>query len=114
MNIERLINELAKNIAKTMMNKKEEGSEKINLNNIGSGNILQIILKRLINDGDYNKAENILFEGITKNNSLEIYQIAIDFYNILLEKSDEELEKGNFTREEIYQGIEDVKSIYRK
>ncbi|WP_055668752.1 DUF6483 family protein [Desnuesiella massiliensis] len=114
MNIEKLINDLAKNIAKTVLNKKEESIEKINLSNIGSGDILRIILKRLVNDGDYNKAENILFEAINKNNTEEIYQIAFDFYNTLLEKSDEELEKGNFTSEEIYQGIEDIKSIYFK
>lgn len=109
MNIEKLINELAKGVAKTVLNKEEESSEQVNLNDIGSGDILQIILKRLVNDGEYNKAENMLFQTINKNNSQEIYQIAVNFYNLLLEKSDEELEKGNFTREEIYQGLQDIK-----
>jgi hypothetical protein len=114
MNIERLLNELAKNITKTVLNKEDESSEKINLNDIGSGNILQIMLKRFVHDGEYNKAENILFEEINKNKSGDIYQIAIDFYNSLLEKSDEKLEEGNFTREEIYQGLEDIKNMYGK
>lgn len=112
MNIEKLINELARNITKTALNKEEESSEQINLNDIGSGDILQIILKRLANDGEYNKAENILFEAIRKNNTREIYQVAINFYSLLLEKSDEELVKGNFSREEVYQGLEDIKIIY--
>jgi hypothetical protein len=112
MNIEKLINELAKGFAKTVLNKEEESIEQINLNDIGSGDILQIILKRLVNDGEYNKAENMLFKTINKNSSQEIYQIAVNFYNLLLEKSDEELEKGNFTREEIYQGLQDIKKIY--
>lgn len=112
MNIENLIKELSKNVAKTVLHKKEESSEKINLGDIGSDDILEIILKRLVNDGDYNKAENILFEEISKNNSPEIYQIALDFYSSLLEKSDEELEKGKFTREEVYQGLQDLKNIY--
>lgn len=114
MNIEKLISDLAKNIAKTVLNKKEQSSEDINLDDIGSGDILQIILKRLVNDGEYNKAEDMLFKEINKNNSEEIYQIAVNFYNVLLEKSDEELEKANFTRKEIYQGLQDIKNIYKK
>jgi hypothetical protein len=112
MNIEKLIKELAKSIAKTVLHKQEESSEKINLNDIGSARILQIMLRRLVHGGDYNKAENMLFEEISKNNSQEIYEIGIDFYNLLLEKSDEELKEANFTREEIYQGIEDLKVYY--
>lgn len=114
MNIERLINELAKNITKTVLNKEDESSQKINLNDVGSGDILQIILNRLINDGDFNRVENILFDTINKNNSQEIYQIAINFYNLLLEKNDAELMNGNFTREEIYQGLQDIKKLYGK
>jgi hypothetical protein len=114
MNIERLINELAKNITKTVLNKEDESSQKINLNDVGSGDILQIILNRHVNDGDYNKAENILFDTINKNDSQEIYQIAINFYNLLLEKNDAELKNGNFTKEEIYQGLHDIKRLYGK
>lgn len=109
MNIEKLINEFAKNLSKTVLNKEEESNEQINLNDIGFDDILQIILKRLTNDGEYNKAENILFEELGKNHSQEIYQVAVNFYNLLLEKSDEELEKGNFSRKEVYQGLEDIK-----
>jgi hypothetical protein len=114
MNIEKLINELAKNAVKTVLNKEDESSETINLNDIGSGDILKIILKRLVYAGEYNNAENILFQEINKNSTQEIYQIALDFYDLLLEKSDEELLERNFTREEIYQGLEDIRNIYRK
>jgi hypothetical protein len=90
----------------------DENSEDINLNDIGSGDVLRIILKRLVNDGEYNKAENILFEELNKNKSQVIYEIAINFYNILLEKSDEELEKGDFSKEEVYQGLQDIKRMF--
>lgn len=46
-----------------------------------------------------------------KNNSPEIYEIAFDFYNSLLKKSDEELLKNNFSREEVYQGFRDMKKL---
>lgn len=109
MNLEELIKGLAKSIAKTIM-KKQESSERINLNDIDSTDILKIILKRLVYAGEYNKAENILFEEINRNSSKDIYEIALDFYNLLLEKSDKELEEGNFSREEIYQGLQDLKN----
>ncbi len=114
MNIEKLIKELAQNVMKTMLNKEDKSSDKINLDQISSTDILKIVLKRLVYDGEFNKAENILFEEINKNKSQETYQIALDFYNLLLEKSDEELQEENFTREEIYQGLEDIKNIYER
>jgi hypothetical protein len=114
MNIERLINELAKGVAKTVLKKEEESGDKINLKDMGSGDILQIILKCLVKDRAYNKAENFLFKEIIKNKSEENYQIALSFYNLLLEKNDKELEEGNFSREEIYQGLQDIKIMYKK
>lgn len=113
MNIEKLINELGKSIAKTALHKKEDNRGNLNLNEIGSSNVIQIILKHLINKGEFNEAENMLFEEINKDNSKELYYIAIDFYNLLLEKSDDELEKANFTREEIVQGLQDIKKLYK-
>jgi hypothetical protein len=114
MNIEKLIRELAKNVGKTVLNKQEASAEQIALDNIGSTDILKIILKRLVKDGQYNSAENVIFEAISKNNSQEVYEVAISFYNQLLEKSDKELEDRNFSREEVYQGLEDLENISSK
>jgi hypothetical protein len=111
MNLERLLIDIGKVGAKVLFNKKEKGSEKVNINKIGSTGILQMLLNRLVSEGNYNKAENILFNELNKNNSYEVCQIAVDFYNSLLEKTDEELCRGNFSREEIYRGLEDIKKI---
>jgi hypothetical protein len=98
----------------------DENEEDINLEDIGSSDILKIMLKRLVNDGEYNKAENMLYEeidkyeGIDKDKSQVIYEIGINFYNTLLKKSDEELEKGDFSRKEIHQGLQDIKNIFEK
>lgn len=86
MNIEKLISELSKNIGKTIIHKKEDSSEVINLDNCDYTNMLWIILKGLVYKKEYNKVENILFEEINVNKSLDIYNIAIDFYSLLLEK----------------------------
>lgn len=111
MNIEKLIRDFGKNIAKAALNKKESSEQTI-LDCIGSSDIIKIILNRLVNDGEYNKAENMLFEVIEKDKSQELYNVAVDFYNLLLEKNDEELERGGFSRKEVYQGLKDIKRKY--
>ncbi|MCI5726465.1 MAG: DUF6483 family protein [Clostridium sp.] len=52
--------------------------------------------------GYYDKAEDMLFSILKKtSNNKEVIDLGINFYNALLEKSDEELERGNLPREEI-------------
>ncbi|WP_422723883.1 DUF6483 family protein [Hathewaya limosa] len=34
--------------------------------------------------------------------------MTFQFYNSLLDKSDEDLEKSNFTRKEVYDGLKDL------
>lgn len=114
MNLETLFKDSGKIGAKFFLNKEEKSSVKINVNQMGPGDILKIMLKRFINDGEYNKAENMLFDEISKNNSQDTHEIALDFYDMLLEKSDEQLKEGGFTREEIYQGLEDLKKYRNK
>ena len=97
--------------AKILLNKEEKSSVKIELDQMSRTDIIPILLKRLVYEGEYNKAENIIFDELNKNNSHEMYLVAVDFYNLLLEKSDEELANGNFSRNEIYQGLQDIKKF---
>ncbi len=108
MNIEKLIEEFGKTLGKTIFNKKEESSKKININQMSSTEIFKIILNKLFYEGNYDKAEDLIFEELEKNDSPEVYEIAVEFYNALLKKSDEELNEGNFARDEIYQGLDDI------
>lgn len=111
MDIEKIIRDMAKIGAKVLFNKEAASVDNIDITKISSEDMTTIILKRLVYEGDYNKAENILFEELIKNNSPEMQQVANKFYNSLLEKSDEELYNNNFSRKEIYHGLEDVKKI---
>ena len=86
----------------------------VNLEDTGSSEILRIILKSLIVKKEYNKAENILFEEIEKNKSEANYKVAVDFYEELLDKSDEELIENNFSKEEVLQGLKDLKLLFDK
>lgn len=53
----------------------------------------------------------MIFDELEKNNSSEVYEIAIEFYDSLLKKTDEELNKTNFSREEIYKELEDIQKF---
>lgn len=113
--IERLIDDFGKGMSKILFNKeKDKDGEKVDLENLDSNDTLLMLLKRLIYKGEYNKAEDLLFKELEKSKSNEIYNIGVKFYNLMLERSDEELEKGDFSRDEIYRGLEDMKMITDK
>lgn len=113
-NIEELINELVKNTGKSLLQKEEDNNEIINLDEVDSSDYIWILLKSPVLKHEYNKAENILFEEIKKNKSEKIYKIALDFYDLLMDQSDDKLKNGNFSREEIFQGLKDVNIIFNK
>lgn len=108
MNLEELFKNLGKAGAKLLLNKEEKKSEVINLDQISSSDILPGVLKRLVNEGEYNRAEDVLFKEWSEDSSEGMYNIAVDFYALLLGKTDEELRRGNFSREEIQQGLSEI------
>jgi hypothetical protein len=56
--------------------------------------------------GFYDKAENTLYDLLQANmSSSQIHAQGRDFYQRLLAKSDEDLQAGNFSREEAYEGL---------
>lgn len=111
MDIEKALKSIGEMGAKVLFNKKEKDSAKINFEQMNSTDIFKVMYNNLYNKGQYNEAENLIFQELEKNNSPELFEIAADFYNSLLVKSDEELLKSNFSRDEIYQGLEDIKKI---
>ena len=114
MNIEKLINELARNFGKSLVKKEDDDMQVMNLEDTGSSEILRIILKSLLVKKEYNKAENILFEEIEKNKTEANYKVAVDFYEELLAKTDKELIENNFSREEVLQGLRDLELLFKK
>ncbi|AVQ39180.1 hypothetical protein C7M56_10990 [Clostridium botulinum] len=104
MSIKKSIDDLGKLFGKTIL----ENDKNIDTERIGSTDLFKIILNKLFYEGNYDKAEDLIFEELEKNDSPEVYEIAVEFYNALLKKSDEELNEGNFARDEIYQGLDDI------
>ena len=72
-------------------------------------------LKKMIDAGNINEAEELLFD-LLENEPWEDKQkaaLALSFYDHLNEKEDAFLEKANFSREEIIEGLEDaMKTIH--
>lgn len=111
MDITKLIEELGKSLGKIIVNKKEDFSEKINIDQMNSIDIFKILLNKYYHEGNYDKAENLIFDTLESNKSFEIYELGIEFYNSILEKDDSELIKGNLPRGEIYQGLKDIQKF---
>ena len=67
-------------------------------------------LKKRIDAGNINEAEELLFD-LLENEPWEENQkaaLALSFYDHVNEKEDAFLEKANFSREEIIEGLEDA------
>ncbi|MEG1002349.1 DUF6483 family protein [Clostridium sp.] len=79
--------------------------------NLHSSDLFHILLKRFYHEGNYNKAEDLIFEELSNNPSREKYLVAVGFYNLLLEKDDSELIKSDFSREEVLRGLDDIKKF---
>lgn len=76
------------------------------------GDLLYSKLKQLLGDGNINAAENLLFEELEKNPTNENLQVAFRFYDDLQKLSDEQLEKSDFSREEILDGLRCIEKNY--
>jgi len=75
-----------------------------------SDTVKQRLFKYYEHSGNFSKAEDILFELID-NNSDEIFANALSFYERLKLKSDDELQSGNFSRDEVEDGLEEIQNL---
>lgn len=66
----------------------------------------------MVDDGEINLAENLLFEKIQENPSCDMLELGLDFYVYLNSKSDNFLEENNFSRQEISDGLEDLQKTF--
>lgn len=74
--------------------------------------LLCLTLRRMIDEGEINEAENLLYENIEHEARAEYLEIAIDFYDRLSKLSADRLDECDFSRAEIFEGLENVKKIY--
>lgn len=112
--IMRQVEMLCRFLAKLIFNKETTVYEVVidEEGNITEAGLLYLDLKTMIKAGKINEAENFLFDRIEATFDKEYLEIAIDFYSQLNNLSDKFLEKNDFSREEVTQGLSRVKQLY--
>lgn len=103
----RMIKELVRFLAKTLLNKETVVYELPEEEKFTHTDYLHKQLLILIGQGKINEAENLLFEELDIKNKRHI-ELALDFYERLNNLDEGFLEKANFTREEIEEGIKSI------
>lgn len=93
---------------------KSSSSEEVDLEEYyGSGeHSLRNTLQQMIDEGNINRAEDLLFEAIEREPSKGNFAVALAFYKTLSELEDEELEAHDFSRQEIFEGLDAIKAYY--
>ena len=80
---------------------------------ISEDDLLEIMVKKYVDQGNINEAENIIFEAIKIHKTKKSYEITLDFYKYINDYSDEKLQELNFSREEIVDGLNEIKNTFR-
>lgn len=83
------------------------------------GNVLEsgLLYKRLcamLEEGDANSAENLLFDEVEAHPDPAYLQVAVQFYADLQHWTDAALEAADFSRQEVLDGLAAVKALYEK
>lgn len=68
-------------------------------------------LTKMIDEGEINEAENQLFDLLDPNN-MEIFKMSLMFYYYMNDKDSDFLEKNNYTKTEITDGLRHVSTLY--
>ena len=74
--------------------------------------ILERQLKKLVEDGEICKAEDLLFASLEENSTPQKIVVGLNFYATLDKLDKNFLKEHNFTEEEISDGIKEIKKAY--
>lgn len=102
--IMRIINDLVRFLAKIFFNKDTVTYQLPDEENYTQTDYLHKQLLSMIRQGKINEAENLLFQYLDPDDK-KYLELALDFYERLNSLDDSFLEKSNFSREEIEQGL---------
>lgn len=109
--IMRQVEGVSSSIAQVMFNKERATYEIVLPGQQAENDLLYKQLMELLAKSKINEAENLLFEFIDVLDNDYYLQIALDFYFKLSEYDDEYLEACNFYREEIEEGLIQIKKL---
>lgn len=111
----RQIEMMAKFVANVVFGKKEsEVQYKIigeinDTDTLTPTDMLHLELMKMIKEGRYGEAEDVLFDNIVYTD--KYIELSTDFYQRLNSLSNEQLEAGGFSRDEVYDGYIEIMSL---
>ncbi|MEG0855305.1 MAG: DUF6483 family protein [Terrisporobacter sp.] len=103
----RMVNDLVKSIAHIILGKSEIEYALPDKNEYDKVDYLYVRLLEMSNNGHINEAENLLFDEINTSDMRQ-FEMAMSFYLHLNDFGDDFLEKNDFSREEISEGIKGI------
>ena len=111
----RQIEMMARFVANVVFGKKEGEVQYEIVGDISDSNTLthedmvHLELMKMIREGDIGTAKDVLFENMIYSD--KYIELATDFYQKLNSLTDEQLEAGNFSRDEVYNGYIEIMSL---
>lgn len=107
----RMIKDLTKSIAHLILGKSEIEYELPDESEYSRVDTLYVKLIELVNLGQINEAEDLLFDEINPSDMRQ-FEMAMSFYLYLNDFGDDYLEKNNYSRDEITEGIRSICKEY--
>ena len=107
----RMIKDLTKSIAHLILGKSEIEYELPEESEYSRVDTLYVKLIELVNMGQINEAEDLLFDEINPSDMRQ-FEMAMSFYLYLNDFGDDYLEKNNYSRDEIKEGIRSICKEY--
>lgn len=110
----RQIEIMVKYIAETVLgkNKKDYNITVESLYDTDNSGDDTIYLYQLVDNGEINLAENLLFDKIQEQKTVGLLETGLSFYIYINSKTDEFLEEHDFSRQEIIDGLNDLQKEY--
>ena len=111
----RQIEMMAKFVANVVFGKKESEVQYEIVGNIHETDsltptdLLHLELMKMIKEGRYGEVEDMLFDNIVYSD--KYIELATDFYQRLNDLSNEQLETGGFSRDEVYDGYIEIMQL---
>jgi len=108
----RQISDFSHALGKVLFNKSVPSEEIVNPDgSISEEAMNKAILLKKIEDGKLNEAENFLFEALDQSDDPAMLNVGVWFYAQINKLNDRQLENANFSREEIAEGLDEIKEL---
>lgn len=109
--IMRQIELITRYIAESVFKKESPEYEIVEKETLSDTDKLHNKLIQLIDEYKINEAEDLLFDKLDTNDQ-KYLEVALDFYSRLTKLDEDTLERNDFTKEEIAEGLADVSSKF--